>query len=276
MKKIYSCFFILLILFTFTVYADENFRIKLNKPTSDIKLERIPGQSWNIGGGCNCLMCVGNHLRQNHNIPSQYISHNLSATDYLAKIGYQQWSTLHDNLHNDPQFLRHKQKKDAEILSLFAPTPIEIIQQALELATITSKDTVYDLGCGDGRVVILASGLYDCKSVGIDIDKDCANNALENVQLNDLENLVKIYHGDITKVDFSDATVVFTYLMPDLTFKLLPKFNSLKPGTRIIAYDKPILDLRPSKQIGVKLLDETKHTIFLYIITKKPKTSNFL
>ena len=78
-------------------------------------------------------------------------------------------------------------------ISLFVPTPLDVVVEMLKLAEVQKDDIVYDLGCGDGRIVILASKIYKCRSVGIDIDESCVKDAQDNVHLNGVEDLVRIY-----------------------------------------------------------------------------------
>jgi hypothetical protein len=262
--------------YSLLLYADENFKIQLNKPTNEIKLTLLPGPIHRDWPDYPCLMCLGNFLIQHYNIEGTYVSPNLSTSGYLAKIGYSQWPILYNNLKNDPNFLQSQAQKEQEAVSLFAPTPVEIIEQIFKIIKLKPSDILYDLGCGDGRVAILASGLYNCKSVGVDLDQDCVKNAQKNVKLNNLENLVQIKHADILKTNFNNATVVYTYLMPNLTYKLLPQFSNLSSGTRIIAYDKPIIDLPLYKSINLTSLDNVEHTIYLYIITTPISTKKFL
>jgi hypothetical protein len=144
--------------------------------------------------------------------------------------------------------------------SLFAPTPMDVIVPALVAAEINSNDVIYDLGCGDGRVVITAAKLYGCNAVGIDIDESCVKNSEENVQLNDLKDLVTIKKGDVLKEDISKSTIVFVYLMPDLSKKLIGKLE----GKRVIAHDKPIPGLKTIKEIEVMSKeDNRKHIIYV-------------
>jgi ribosomal protein L11 methylase PrmA len=111
----------------------------------------------------------------------------------------------------------------------------------------------------------MASKLHNCKSVGIDIDKHCVELSKRNVQLNNIQSLVTIKQEDVLKANFQDATVIFIYLMPDLSQKLVYKFKKLRKGTRIIAHDKPIPGLEPLKVLSVvSKTDKQEHFIYLW------------
>jgi len=145
-------------------------------------------------------------------------------------------------------------------VSLYAPTPVEAVEAMLKLAEVTESDIVYDLGCGDGRVLVFASHLYGCRSVGYDIDPDCVAAANRNINVNSVWDLSRAHEGDILKVDFDDATVVTLYLMEDLLEKLKPKLDEqLTPGTRIVCFEKPIPGVKPTRQVKV-----SDHTLYLY------------
>ena len=145
-------------------------------------------------------------------------------------------------------------------VSLYAPTPIAAIEAMLKLAKVTESDIVYDLGCGEGHVLVFASKIYGCRSVGIDIDPDCVATAKRNVNANGLWGLSLVYEGDVLTADFSRATVVTLYLMPDLLKELKPKLDKqLSPGTRIVCYEKPIPGVKPSQTVV-----SSDYTLYLY------------
>lgn len=151
--------------------------------------------------------------------------------------------------------------------SLFAPTPMDVVEKALKVAKIQKFDIVYDLGCGDSRVIIAASKFYGCRSVGIDFSESCIRLSQENIKLNDIGKLVEVKLADVLETDFSDATVVFIYLMPELSEKLIPKLKKLKSGSRIIAHDKPIPGWKPLKVFEVKSkVGNKKHFIYFYVL----------
>jgi ribosomal protein L11 methylase PrmA len=120
---------------------------------------------------------------------------------------------------------------------IFVPTPNEIVDTMLKMAAVTKKDTVYDLGCGDGRIVITAAQRYGARGVGVDIDPNRVAEATENVQKAGVANRVKIVRGDLFETDISPATVVTLYLLTELNLKVRPKLlRELKPGTRVVSH----------------------------------------
>jgi SAM-dependent methyltransferase len=135
---------------------------------------------------------------------------------------------------------------------VFVPTRMEVVERMLQMAEIKTNDVVYDLGCGDGRFVVEAAKKYGVRGVGIDIDPKRVQESRDNVRSNKVEHLVTIKQADIFETDFSDATVVMLYLLPDLNVKLMPKLAKLKPGTRILSND---FDMRGAKPKQVVQLD---------------------
>jgi SAM-dependent methyltransferase len=120
---------------------------------------------------------------------------------------------------------------------IFVPTPNEVVSAMLRLAAVTRKDTVYDLGCGDGRIVIAAAQKYGARGVGIDIDPERVAEATENVKKARVTNLVTIVRGDLFEADISEATVVTLYLLTELNRKVRPKLlRELRPGTRVVSH----------------------------------------
>jgi tRNA G37 N-methylase Trm5 len=130
---------------------------------------------------------------------------------------------------------------------IFVPTPQDAVEKMLELAEVKKGDKVYDLGCGDGRIVITAAKKYGAKGVGIDIDPQRIAESKENVRTNGVEKLVTIKNADIFEEDFSDANVVTLYLLPSLNVKLIPQLEKLKPGTRIVSYQFNMDGVKPKE-----------------------------
>ena len=131
---------------------------------------------------------------------------------------------------------------------IFVPTPGEVVDTMLRMAAVTKKDTVYDLGCGDGRIVITAAQRYGARGVGIDIDPDRVSEATENVRKAGVADRVRIVRGDLFEADISAATVVTLYLLTDLNLKLRPKLlRDLKPGTRVVSHAFSMGDWAPER-----------------------------
>ncbi len=132
---------------------------------------------------------------------------------------------------------------------IFMPTPPMVVNKMLEMAHVKQSDLLYDLGCGDGRIVIAAAKKYGCRAVGFEIDKEIADKARENVRKNKVGHLVRIEQKDIFTVDLSPADVVTLYLTPDLNVRLIPQLETLKPGSRIVSHDFDMKGVKPDKVI---------------------------
>ncbi len=131
---------------------------------------------------------------------------------------------------------------------IYVPTPQEVVDAMLKLAGVHSGDVVYDLGCGDGRVVVTAAKRYGVRGVGIDINPVRVQEALENVKQNGVGNLVTIKNEDLFEANISEASVVTLYLLTSLNIKLRPKlWKELKPGTRIVSHSFDMGDWKPEK-----------------------------
>lgn len=118
----------------------------------------------------------------------------------------------------------------------YLPTPQPVVDAMLEMAQVTSKDLIYDLGSGDGRIPITAAKKYGARGVGIDIQPKMVKEATENAIKEGVADKVKFLNADIYEHDFSEATVVTLYLLPSLNEKLIPQLKKLKPGTRIVSH----------------------------------------
>jgi predicted RNA methylase len=120
---------------------------------------------------------------------------------------------------------------------IYVPTPQEVVDAMLKLANVTSKDVLYDLGSGDGRIPITAAKTYGARAIGIDIDPQRIKEANENLKTAGVGDKVKFMNADLFETNLSEATVVTLYLLPSLNIKLMPKLQKeLKPGTRIVSH----------------------------------------
>jgi SAM-dependent methyltransferase len=152
----------------------------------------------------------------------------------------------------------------------YVPTPRVVVEKMLELAEVKKDDVVYDLGCGDGRIVVTAAKKYGVRAVGVDIDPERVEESRANVRKNKLEKLVTIKKADIFTLDFKEATVVTLYLLPEVNVKLMPQLARLKPGSRIVSHDFAMRGARPSKVVRIKAPDyrghEREHVIYLWTV----------
>ena len=118
---------------------------------------------------------------------------------------------------------------------IWVPTPTDLAERMLKIANVTQADLVYDLGAGDGKIAILAAKEFKATAVGIEFNPDMAEHARKNAQRARVSDKVTIITGDIFKEDFSKATVVTLYLLPELNIKLRPKILEMTPGTRVVS-----------------------------------------
>jgi cyclopropane fatty-acyl-phospholipid synthase-like methyltransferase len=119
----------------------------------------------------------------------------------------------------------------------YEPSEPEVVTAMLKMANVTNRDVVYDLGCGDGRIVIAAAQKYGARGIGIDIDPARIAEAKENAKAAGVTDKVTFREQDLFTSDFKEATVVTLYLLPSLNQKLMPKLKAeLKPGTRIVSH----------------------------------------
>ena len=149
----------------------------------------------------------------------------------------------------------------------FVPTPIEVVDRMLELAEVKKGDVVYDLGSGDGRIVIRAAKRYGARGVGVEIDPDLVRRSNDRAKDEGVAHLVEFREQDALTVDVSPATVVALYMLPEFNIKLRPiLWQQLKPGSRVVSHDFAIEGwppIRVERMRGDLLHD---HTIYLWKI----------
>lgn len=134
----------------------------------------------------------------------------------------------------------------------FVPTRIELVEKMLRMAQVKPTDTVYDLGCGDGRIVIMAAQKFGARGVGVDIDPQRIQEATENAQKAGVAHKVRFIQGDLFDADIHRATVVTLYLLPDVNLRLRPKLlKDLAPGTRVVSHSFTMGDWKPVKETDV-------------------------
>lgn len=147
----------------------------------------------------------------------------------------------------------------------FVPTPQEVVDGMLETAQVKKGDVVYDLGSGDGRIVITAARKYGVKAVGFEIDPELIKESRENIRKEGLQQLAEIRQQDILTVDVSGATVVTMYLLPDVNLQLRPTLlRQLKPGSRIVSHAFDMGDWKPDKVVRVN-----GRTVYLWTLPPK-------
>ena len=159
-------------------------------------------------------------------------------------------------------------RDDAPDLAPFVPTPMVVVEKMLEMVRVNGNDILYDLGCGDGRIVILAAKKYGARGVGIDIDPQRIEEANAAAREAGVENLVEFRKQDVFKVDFSEATVIALYLLEESNELLRPLFDRfLQPGTRVVSHNYPVPGWKEKEMefASVKVEDdEDPHDVYLY------------
>jgi SAM-dependent methyltransferase len=158
-------------------------------------------------------------------------------------------------------------RSDIEDLAPYLATPREVVEKMLQMAKVDGSDVLYDLGCGDGRIVITAAKKYGARGVGVDIDPKRIRESLRGAQEAGVEKLVEFRIEDATKTDLSEATVLALYLLPESNELLRTKFEKqLKPGTYVVThnYRIPGWEEKEIDAVSMEDLRGKNHTIFLY------------
>jgi SAM-dependent methyltransferase len=147
----------------------------------------------------------------------------------------------------------------------YVPSPNPVVDGMLKLAGVSAGDTVYDLGCGDGRIVIAAAKAYGARGVGVDINPERVEEARANAKSAKVDDKVRFEENDLFKANIANATVVTLYLLPDVNLRLKAKLmKELKPGTRIVSHSFDMGDWKPEKEQTVE-----GRQIYLWTVPKK-------
>lgn len=147
----------------------------------------------------------------------------------------------------------------------YVPTSERVVEAMLDMAAVSEDDVVYDLGSGDGRIVITAAESYGARGVGIEIDPQRVAEARASARYAGVGDQVEIRQGDLFEADLSDATVVTLYLLPSVNLELRPKlFEELEPGTRIVSHDFDMGDWEPERTVEVG-----NNTVYLWRIPEE-------
>ena len=150
-----------------------------------------------------------------------------------------------------PALAQSPEAKD-HIAGPYVPTPWVIVDEMLKLADIRADDVVYDLGSGDGRLVITAAKRFKARGVGIELQPELIELANASAKKEDVADRVKFVQGDLFETDIREATVVMLYLLPQFVTRLVPRFLSeLRPGTRIVSHDYPLVPWPPDKDVSM-------------------------
>jgi SAM-dependent methyltransferase len=150
----------------------------------------------------------------------------------------------------------------------FVPTPQPVVDEMLRLADPKEGETLYDLGCGDGRIVVTAAKRYKVKGIGVDIDPERIKESNENAQNSGVTDRVKFLQQNLYEMDFSDADVLCMYLLTSVNAKLKPKILAdMKPGARVVSHAFDLGDWKPDKTVQVAASDS--RTVYFWIVPAK-------
>lgn len=154
-----------------------------------------------------------------------------------------------------------------EKLAPYYPTPESIVDRMLEFGQLKAGEKMFDLGSGDGRIVIMAAQKFRADATGIELDRDLYLSSQAKIQKLGLQKTARIVYGDILKQDYSSADLITVYLLPESNIKARPVLEAqLKKGTRIVAHDFGIGGWTPFKTMTIPDDGEGRsHTLFLYI-----------
>lgn len=148
----------------------------------------------------------------------------------------------------------------------YSPSPLDVVSRLLEMAGVTKNDVVYDVACGDGRVLVGAAKGYGCRAVGVDIDPTRVVEAKANIIKAKMQDLAQASLGDCFQIDLRPATVVVCYLMPWMMTKMIPQFQAMRPGSRIVSHEFKIKGVAaPEATHYLKsVVDGWRHPLFLW------------
>jgi ribosomal protein L11 methylase PrmA len=153
---------------------------------------------------------------------------------------------------------------------IFVATDLEVVHAMLDAAKVGPGDVVYDLGCGDGRIVVTAASRYGARGVGVDLDPERIREARDNAARAGVTDRVTFLEQDLFSTDVTAATVVALYLSPDINLRLRPKLlRELRPGSRIVSHQFDMGDWRPERTLEVEVAGAARR-VFLWHVPPRP------
>ena len=157
--------------------------------------------------------------------------------------------------------------QQAEKLAPYYPTPQLIVEKMLDLGGLKAGEKMFDLGSGDGRIVIMAAQKYHADATGIEMDDDLYRQSIQKIRSLGLEKTARITHGDIFKQDYSPGNLITVYLLPISNDKVRPLLEKqLKKGTRVVSHDFPFRNWTADKEVTIEDDGEGRsHTLYLYL-----------
>ncbi|MCY7391896.1 MAG: class I SAM-dependent methyltransferase [Leptolyngbyaceae cyanobacterium CAN_BIN12] len=157
----------------------------------------------------------------------------------------------------------------------FIPTPAVVVKGMFALLQVTPQDVIYDLGCGDGRILITAAQQFGAQGVGIDVDRDRIHEAKANAIAAGVSDRVTFHHQNLYESDFRRATIVVLYLLTHLNLKLKPQlFRQLKPGTRVVSHDFDMGDWIPDQVMDIPIEANEIATLYYWVMPFNSVTSD--
>jgi SAM-dependent methyltransferase len=148
----------------------------------------------------------------------------------------------------------------------YVPTPYPVVAEMLKMAEVGKDDLLYDLGCGDGRIVIMAAQQFGTHGVGVDLNPERIKESKENAATAGVENLVQFLEQDLFQADIHNATVVTLYLLSSVNLRLRPRLlRELRPGTRIVSHDFAMAEWQPDKSLQLTA-NNNNHSIYFWVI----------
>ena len=157
--------------------------------------------------------------------------------------------------------------QDVEKLAPYYPTPLTVVQKMLDLGALKADEKMFDLGSGDGRIVIMAAQKYHADATGVEFADDLYRQSMEKIRSLGLQKTARIIRGDIFKKDYSSANLITVYLLPTSNDKVRPLLEKqLKKGSRVVSHDFPFRDWTPDKEVTIEDDGEGRsHTLYLYV-----------
>ena len=154
--------------------------------------------------------------------------------------------------------------------AVFVGTPYDVVSMMLQMADVKKNDMVYDLGCGDARMLVLAAQKYGANGIGYEIDPDLVIRARQLVAKNNVQELVKVIQADIFTLDLENVDVMPLYLHPDMLARLMPQVEKMKPGSRIVCHEYGLPGIRPDQTITIfSNEDNAERRLMLYTLPLK-------
>jgi SAM-dependent methyltransferase len=153
---------------------------------------------------------------------------------------------------------------------VYVGTPYDVVSEMLRMAQVDKDDLVFDLGCGDARMLVLAAQKYGSRGIGYEIDPDMVRASRRNIEENNVADLVRIIQADIFTVDISEADVLPIYLLPEMNLQLVPQLETLKPGSRLVFHNYDLEGFVPNRRVEViSNEDNSAHRLWLSITPLK-------